>query len=1833
MQKSKKKTSNNKVSNESDTDNKKPVGIIKKTATNYDSFKQNNVKDNDEVIYLDPKEHYRMSTTNPQTDLRKTITISGANRGRSPGGNYAINNSPGAGSINKHVATDNNNYSSTLNHNQRYEDGHSIINNNLNSSLNNITNYYSRNNERSPVGKVSYKENTNTNYNNNNNNNNNNIQTISYGAGTIVENNTGNLNKNKNNEYFNTINHNNLRKADLNNNNLLFTNPNMYSYMQPNNNFNNFNENTYSIIRNDRNNFIPNEGTFNTLNNTFTNNYGYGQNTFLTRNNNFNLNDNTVDVSRVNEGYYNYYVNPNTNVMVNEINPNDINNNQEIYHPNRSPNYNRSPVRDIDNIEENYNTNIPFDNNNNNNINNNDINPELITQHNDQENVKNNNVTIHIDSPEIKKNKMDEIRRLNAYYKDNFVNRYNNIKVIRVNDDENYRSSSNDNQDKVNALYNNYAQDIDKLKELGLASRLILAKHTKIFNKYKQEGRLLNQKTQVFSEIKPISEEELINRGTVIKKFKKLSSVLLSKSQKPSNRVKSSLSLNRVDEDDIEDDYDIIKNNLRESKSVDNKYDNNNNTTQNKPFMAKGRIFTGTKTKFIRITMAMLSSKGPFCEDRIITRDMRFDKGGVVDLAQKQNKKDEKYKIKKVLGSRSPQAKERYKYSQRDREKAAKICQAWWRNILGKYQELLNKIIKIQSFWRGKWMRMNMVDIIYATTLLNTFQNMIFKVVRRHCLRDGMNELLKFGDKYSARLYLTLLVKIQLYVKNWLQILRDKRRRLGNELEKIFYRRKKDTFDDLNDYADYKRKLKEDDMEKLKHFLLISKKNTRRAIFHDMFYELLFDKPKRQYRSARIKNTLKNKSKTELFFLNSILRRRFLHWAMVAQARKLADDHSKDDTKEKKYYALIQIIKNGEILAKKKALEVTIPPLLVYLYSLLRQRMTKNLVLTNSKLSRIALRSYWNKWNKKVNLLRQKEVRNNFFASLSEKSGSKIRLKFLRKYFLRWNRTKPKNMEIIFYLASEKLKNGINRLQVRKPISAFKEKIYLENAKSGMQHAFGLKDKYIKRHWREYFYKWYKTSNHLKSQELIDTMALKILGGFNCSFKNRILQKWFSHWKKTPKINLTDVYNRFKLMLNFIQKIIDYNVRKHAPPLFDHLKDANNVYKMNKGLRSAVKRKGDNNNMLLKAYFWNWRTRAIKLAEIQLQQAIGSKFIKNWSGTQERFSLYKHFMRWFNNVQRAKIMQDRARGKILHDILEKKYRYPFNKLKLASIWLPRISKLREVCPRVLNALTRKFVPSKLRKWHNNVVGYDQDKMDKMNKWLKNMQGEEYEARLRAKNKLFLKHFARLDKQNGLKKFINLKKWKKNKKLIDIEQGSTKIQAMFRGVKVRERRLIEEQRDKIRKLISRVFYRNILYKFQEVNDYIRPLKQNLFNCKAEYENRRIINNMISISNNALRNTYLEKLTGKKCFNADKMSLKYWLNLWKRIGDKMNKHALLIQTNLRRMHSKRKVDKLFEIRERLYLLALKNEETAKGKLKLALRLWNSKANHLKMLEDARKIISFCRLIVAKDENDKFNKSFIDWSKKIVNKRLNNGAKFYKLRETLRKLFAVRIISKIDKKDKRNKFSDLMRKFAKGLSDKESAAKNKSDLRSMFRIYFIKYLKDNCDEPAKMVKSRYMIRLAFMHKNINDKRTYRELIRKWKYYVMMNKFLKKKAEHVYKQMHINYLNIVNNMFGNDKADGFGNGSLYNESEHLAKGMGLFKFADPNLVTYDEENNNYSYEKVTKKYVFKHVDKNYEIDEEENIVNDKSSNYYTNRSNNTSNTGKYKENTINTQKSFKNK
>ena len=66
------------------------------------------------------------------------------------------------------------------------------------------------------------------------------------------------------------------------------------------------------------------------------------------------------------------------------------------------------------------------------------------------------------------------------------------------------------------------------------------------------------------------------------------------------------------------------------------------------------------------------------------------------------------------------------------RDKAAKIIQAWWRKKKNIYYYRLKQIIKIQSVFRGRYIRKNMYDLLYLNYLYICFCRKIEIALKNH---------------------------------------------------------------------------------------------------------------------------------------------------------------------------------------------------------------------------------------------------------------------------------------------------------------------------------------------------------------------------------------------------------------------------------------------------------------------------------------------------------------------------------------------------------------------------------------------------------------------------------------------------------------------------------------------------------------------------------------------------------------------------------------------------------------------------------------------------------------------------------------------------------------------------------------------------------------------------------------------------------------------------------------------------------------------------------------------------------------------------------------------
>ena len=133
---------------------------------------------------------------------------------------------------------------------------------------------------------------------------------------------------------------------------------------------------------------------------------------------------------------------------------------------------------------------------------------------------------------------------------------------------------------------------------------------------------------------------------------------------------------------------------------------------------------------------------------------------------------------------------------------------------------------------------------------------------------------------------------------------------------------------------------------------------------------------------------------------------------------------------------------------------------------------------------------------------------------------------------------------------------------------------------------------------------------------------------------------------------------------------------------------------------------------------------------------------------------------------------------------------------------------------------------------------------------------------------------------------------------------------------------------------------------------------------------------------------------------------------------------------------------------------------------------------------------------------------------------------------------------------------------------------ELFKLLRRYWIRMVCQSMYGPSRVYKTLYLIKMIMMHKAIAYQRYIRELIRKWRFSAFIQNISRRKLELLYKNLHVSYLQMANEMFG-DKGEK--NASVVKEFERLATRMGIFTNED-----YNNPNEENFCEKINKKYVF---------------------------------------------------
>ena len=848
-------------------------------------------------------------------------------------------------------------------------------------------------------------------------------------------------------------------------------------------------------------------------------------------------------------------------------------------------------------------------------------------------------------------------------------NQYNNLRnYLGNNRDSNRQVITNPNnsiqnqnvinpqRDEVGNKYNNKTYNNMSYKDI----KKIANRFTKVYDPNRNTNGLLVEESQITV---PGAEDEIFNnRYKVLAKMNRLSNILLAKQR---NR------------------------NLQEEKPFNAKtynrersYDGNTKKSFNRQTLAKSpedrrsrRAFSRSPDhKFLYVSLAMISSKGPSCEDRPILRRMRLEKGGVVDLAQEDLKKN-KFKIKKA--QRKQGTKRNYFTNPKYREKAAKIIQGWWRDLKNIYNDRMKKIIKIQSVFRGRFVRKYMYDLFYLNFLYISFCKKIENVLKRHIRpyvwdklfgrkrpqeepkeeEDNLPERDHKLKKLVSRDYRNDLESIYPVWKKWIsnarklgvqnskgrnlvQIRADKEKKLGdirNAFNKWVYVKKiLDAQDkllkDKNKKSDDKDRDKETDLKKIKGFFQLMNgidQYTKKESMNQVLPKL-----ENYLKDQKGKGKLKKLVYRKPNYNKNLLRKYLYRW----YGNAIGKDDNLDPNNERLENLKRNVFKNILMKVQKKQANNILRK---YFYKWLKKAI-KLAIKEEKDKARQREKDYKNKeyeiieeYEKKITTYEnQKKEDDDVSRKIREalekyKRESKEREDELRKSLEQSKDKHDKNL-LSYLKGSEILQRAVWRITHEDPLNAMGDKLYESEVKYKLLKLVKIKKLTDNSLLRKYFNRW--KINALKGVDpnVLYKLLAKLIEITSNNHKKKILSKKFNKWRRAAGINPYDSLQKARDLYDLVDFIKEVFVRKFGDEFLDKLDKTRNPKYVKKKLLKLYKLNDKDNKKLLRKAFDKWRNiinkESVKMLKSKLIYKI---YDKNISG-QDKELLNKYFQKWKN---------------------------------------------------------------------------------------------------------------------------------------------------------------------------------------------------------------------------------------------------------------------------------------------------------------------------------------------------------------------------------------------------------------------------------------------------------------------------------------------------------------------------------------------------------------------------------------------------------------------------
>ena len=852
------------------------------------------------------------------------------------------------------------------------------------------------------------------------------------------------------------------------------------------------------------------------------------------------------------------------------------------------------------------------------------------------------------------------------------------------------------NQERVNSQNSNRVS----YKEL----KKIVKKFNKVYDPYKNEKGLLIKQSQVT--LPGASDEIFNNRYRVLSKMNKLSNILLAKQKK-------------FEEDNLSSRDSRELNTFERDRSLSRASNSRNKINKN-------------SKRLLLVSLAMMSGKGLNTEDKTILRRNRIEKGGVVDLAQEKIKKN-KFKIikaSKVSGGGKTIIKSNPKY----REKAAKIIQAWWKELKDIYNYKLSQIIKIQSIWKGRWVRKNIYDLLYLNYLYLSFCEKIEKVLKNKMTRYAMDKLIdnqkKYQDAEKNKLKDVVLKVdkkrisiLRNFWDNWIKKLLDEKNKkaMGKNLIQI-------------------RADKENKLGKLRTAFTIWKYNIK---------------------MEDIKNKYGNKDEEGQNEENNIKGSKIIKITKISEKESIISSRKNDDIIEKdKFKGLMHILDGFNNYHKKLAFYETKPKIIDYLKNLSKEELLKNVIEKKTKKINYIVKKTLYKWLTKTIKItsfcdKQNEKSNNdsikktIFLKRIENIINKQKKILLRKHFYRYlkisllmgkkeerqklldiykndtnyykneynnkDKDKVKDKEISFslnsYVRKKRIKKiGLNNLYDNLEGTIVLEKFILRHTFEDILYCFmnkldhelvieylikmiKIKEKVTQNILKRYFDKWKNNCLLKKNDDLKSKLFIKTIKIIIDNNKKKLLSKRMYKWQKIAHI-LNDKDNlllKSKNIYTFIDNIKKFVNEKYGPSFLDKLKHIKNDIANSQLLKKMIKRQENKKKQfLLKNWFNKWKNKVVDYEIGKLKGKLLLKIYEKYNTSKEKDALGKIFSKWENNT----IFLDKIKNKINREKIDE-----FTKMNNKN-------KIIILLKAIIRNINRKNNDTKLRKylkiWKKNI---------------------------------------------------------------------------------------------------------------------------------------------------------------------------------------------------------------------------------------------------------------------------------------------------------------------------------------------------------------------------------------------------------------------------------------------------------------------------------------------------------------------------------------------------